>query len=642
MKAAGVAAAVVALAAALLLAAPPFAGGGEAAAASPLRVALTFDDGYNFDHRILDYLSSQGITATAFVIGSWAQNNPSLMHEMNALGWDICNHTQNHPWLTKLSDPQIVAELNTCQSVIGSMTGQYHPIFRPPGGFIDARVSATAASIGFAPVMWDFDSQDALNTNVPVPVRVGNMVSAARDGDILLFHFGGRNTIDLVTGVVRGLQQRGACFITMSELFGWRDQLRGGESGPGIAAAATRFFFAEGTTRPGFEEWLLVMNPGGGEVTLEARFFSPQGEHTQSFTISPRSRISIPVNDTVPWQDDVSVILDASAPVAAERMLYFTRGRGLNGGSLAPGTDAPSRLNYFPEGSVRPGFEEYLALFNPSSMVSAGVVVELHGGGGKAGEAAFTVPPLGRVTARVNDLVPEGDYSAVLRSSSPVVAERSEYFAYKDFLTGGHCVPGTAAPRGEHYFAEGTTRSTFDGYLTLYNPCNFSTWIKVRMIGSDGVVREEMVDLAAGDRATLNINAYLPPDIDYSIRLSSLLPVLAERASYFQSHNVMGGSCSPGCAAPQEHWLFPEGCTAQGFQEWLALFNPGEGESMVTVEFLPGGGEAVTRSYLLQPEARVTLDVAAEVGQVQEVSVAVTAPSGVVAERSVYFSKPAR
>ncbi len=625
--------------AALLFFLIPLSGtAGVAQAGSPPRVVLTFDDGYGFDHRILDYLNSQGITASAFVIGSWAQRNPSLLAELDALGWDVCNHTQNHPWLTKVPDQQIVAELNTCQAVIGAATGQYLPVFRPPGGFIDARVSNVAAAAGYAPVMWDFDSKDSLNTNVPVQERVNNMVNGAGDGDILLFHFGGRNTLELVTGVVQGLQRRGFGFVTLSELYGWKQLVRGGDSGPGVAETSLLHYFAEGTTLPGFDEWLLVLNPGSKPALIEARYYSPSGELEREYTVPPRERLSIPVNTEVPWRDDVSVVLESSVPVAAERSLYFNRGGGNSGGSLARSASKASSQHFFSEGTVRPGFDEYLAIFNPSAIVEARVAVELHGIGGEPKETAFAIAPLSRLTVRVNDLAEEGDYSMVLRSSTPVVAERSEYFVYNDTLTGTHCASGAAQPSGRWYFAEGTTRDFFDGYLSVFNPCAYGTWLEVRMIASDGSLVKEYLDLAAGERKTLYLDAYLPPGIDYSLSLSSLLPITAERAIYFRSLNIAGGYCSPGTPQAYDHWLFPEGCTSPGFSEWLALYNPQDAPQLATIEFLRGDGETVSREYLLPAQGRVTIDVAAEAGQSDEVSLEVNSEAGIVAERSIYFS----
>lgn len=633
---------VCAIAAVMLASFIPLqAGGGEARAASPPRVVLTFDDGYGCDHRILEFLYSEGIQASAFVIGAWAQHNTSLVQEMSALGWDVCNHTQNHPWLTKIPDQNIAAELNTCQAVISQVTGQYNPCFRPPGGFIDDRVTGVAASLGYFPVMWDLDSMDSHNTAIPVEDRVRHMVESARDGSIILFHFGGRNTYELLTGVVRGLQARGFCFVTLGELYGWKDLVRGGDSGPGLEEVSLNRYFAEGTTRPGFQEWLLVMNPGEEEVCLRAEFFSSQGKIEKTYTVPPGARLSLPVNEEVPWQDDLSILLRSSAPIAAERSLYFNRGHGFGGGTVSQGISTPSTRFIFPEGTVRPGFEEYLSLFNPSKLAEASVAVGFYGEEGEVKEVVLKVAPTARVTARVNDLVEEGDYSMLLRSTVPVVAERSEYFTFNGMVTGAHCAGGVTEPHGEWFFAEGTTRDFFHSYLTLFNPCGYSTWVKVRLLLSDGSLREETVELPSERRRTLYLNACLPPDIDYSIHLYSLLPISAERASYFQSNNVWGGCCSRGSPSPATRWIFAEGCTDAGFNEWLAIFNPHLEQEEVTVQYRTGGVEAITRTYLLPPEGRLTLDAAVEAGMHGEMTVEISSRRGVVAERSLYFSRPA-
>ncbi len=612
--------------------------GGAAHAGSPPRVVLTFDDGYGCDHRIIDFLNSQGIAASAFVIGSWAQRNTALLQEMSNLGWDVCNHTQNHPWLTKLVDQQIAAELSACQAVIGAATGQYLPVFRPPGGFIDARVANVAASLGLFPVMWDFDSMDAVNTQRSVQERVDYIVGHAGDGDIILFHLGGRNTLELVTGVVQGLQKKGFGFVTLSELYGWKQLVRGGDSGPGVAEAATRHYFAEGTTLPGFDEWLLVLNPGDKTAAVEARFYSCCGETAKEYAIPPHRRLSVAVKHEVPWQGDVSTVLQSSVPVAAERMLYFNHGGGFSGGSLGRSISEASSQHFFAEGSVRPGFDEYLALFNPSANAEARVDVMLRGLGGEAGETSLIVGPLCRATVHINEIVSGGDYSTVVRSSVPVVAERSEYFVYNDLLTGSHCTAGAARPSGSWFFAEGSTQNLFDNYLSVYNPCAYATWLEVRMVVSDGSLRKESLSLAAGERKTLHLNAYLPPDIEYSISVSSLLPVVAERATYFRFQNVTGGYCSPGAPCPCERWLFPEGCTAPGFSQWLSLFNPSNEPLAVEVQFIRGDGNTVSREYPLSPQGRMTVDVAAEAGSSDAVSVEVSCRDGIVAERSIYFN----
>ncbi|MDI6873928.1 MAG: polysaccharide deacetylase family protein [Actinomycetota bacterium] len=603
-------------------------------AATPPRVALTFDDGYGLDHRILEFLSSQGIRATAFVVGSWAQRNPALIQEMNALGWDICNHTQNHAFLTQIPDPQVVAELNTCQAVISTLTGQHWLLFRPPGGFIDDRVRAVAAAAGFTPVMWDLDSGDSRGVEYSVAERAAYLVNAARDGSIILFHFGGKHTYELVTGVVQGLRQRGFCFVTVPELFGWKNVVRGGFSGPGLTAPARRFLFAEGTTRPGFAEWILVFNPNPEEVAVRLNLRAGEESLQREYKIPPLRRLSINVNQELPGRDDVAAVLEASGEVVAERTVFFNRGSGFTGGFTAPGTPRPSRLHYFSEGVALEGFEEYLVLFNPGPMDTK-VEVEMVGSGASRSEI-LQVPAQRRITLGLRGLAPEAEYSLVVRSKAPLAAERSRYFVFQGLVTGGSVSRGEVSPSPEWFFAEGTTREGFDAFLTVFNPCLEPTWVSVSLSGTDGSFSEERFLLAAGGRKTLSLNAGLPTGTDYTTRVRSLLPVVAERSLYFRRGDVMGGSGAQGTWRPAERWYFAEGCTDGGFSEWLVMENPWKYEQEVEVVYYTEVG-TVERSYLLPAEGKAIVDVSTEVGRCREVSVEVRSSPGVVAERSMYF-----
>ncbi len=612
----------------------PGMAGTPAYAGAPPRVALTFDDGYGLDHRLLEFLSSEGIRATAFVIGSWAQRNPSLVQEMNALGWDVCNHTQNHAYLTRVPDPLIVAELQACQAVIGSLTGQRWPLFRPPGGFIDDRVRAVAAAAGYTPVMWDLDSGDSRGVDYPVAERAAHLVNAARDGSILLFHFGGKRTFELVVGVVQGLKRRGFCFVTVPELLGWKNMARGGESGPGMTAPARRFHFAEGTTHPGFQEWVLVFNPGREPVKVRAEFYSGEEVRAREYEVPPLRRVSIDVNGELPDRDEVACVLEATGEVVAERTVLFNRGAGFSGGFTAAGSSTPSCLHFFPDGVALEGFEEYLVLFNPNP-VEVGVELELAGSGSSRSEA-LRVPARRRVTLGLKGMAPEGEYSLVVRSEGPLVAEKSRYFIFQDLVTGGSVSTGEASPRQEWSFPGVTVREGYASFLVIYNPCRQPTWAWVSLEGRDGSYREERALIPAGARKTLSLEATMPPGTDCTARVRSLLPVVAEMSAYFRENNVIGGFEEAGIRGSAEEWYFAEGCTEAGFSEWLVLENPWEFEQEVEVSYHTEKG-SFDRSYLLPARERVVLDVSTEAGRCWEVCAVVRSSPGVVARRLFRF-----
>ncbi len=84
-------------------------------------------------------------------------------------------------------------------------------------------------------------------------------------------------------------------------------------------------------------------------------------------------------------------------------------------------------------------------------------------------------------------------------------------------------------------------------------------------------------------------------------------------------------------------WYFAEGYTGGGFSEYLTLANPNSQSAHVSVTYYLQGAAAITRQYVVNPDARSTLLVNNEIGANQNVSMTVTADQPIVAERPMYF-----
>ena len=131
-----------------------------------MKIALTFDDGpsalYTAD--ILDYLKSEGVRATFFVVGSQARNHPELLLREEAEGHEIGNHTDTHP---RLSGKQfsvcdrcggvithggstcpaassgvggcvctaLIREIEACADTVYELSERQTNLFRPPEGY---------------------------------------------------------------------------------------------------------------------------------------------------------------------------------------------------------------------------------------------------------------------------------------------------------------------------------------------------------------------------------------------------------------------------------------------------------------------------------------------------------------------------
>ncbi len=132
--------------------------------------------------------------------------------------------------------------------------------------------------------------------------------------------------------------------------FGYGD-IGGGHVGVGATEPRNDYFFAEGYTASGFDEYLTLLNPEAAEIVVQATYgFPSAGPLTKSYRIPPRSRLTVAVHDEVARAGEVSVALRSDRAFFAERPMYFTYKGMWRGGSNVQGGTQPSSSWYFAEG----------------------------------------------------------------------------------------------------------------------------------------------------------------------------------------------------------------------------------------------------------------------------------------------------
>ncbi|MBD3109923.1 polysaccharide deacetylase family protein [Bacillus sp. AGMB 02131] len=179
-------------------------------------VALTFDDGpkKGTTDVILDALKKHNAHATFFVLGSMAEKSPELLRRMAEEGQEIGSHSYNHPQLTKLSDEEILAQLNQTKEVIQQNTGQEPTAFRPPYGSIDDRVRSFLGDIDV--VGWNIDTEDWKYRDTNRIVR--EVMNKAADGKIILMHDIYKTSADAAVSVIEQLTAQGYEIVTASDM----------------------------------------------------------------------------------------------------------------------------------------------------------------------------------------------------------------------------------------------------------------------------------------------------------------------------------------------------------------------------------------------------------------------------------------
>jgi hypothetical protein len=91
-------------------------------------------------------------------------------------------------------------------------------------------------------------------------------------------------------------------------------------------------------------------------------------------------------------------------------------------------------------------------------------------------------------------------------------------------------------------------------------------------------------------------------------------------------------------SAPDRNWYLAEGCTANGFETWVLLQNPGDAAATATVTYMNEKGPVAGPVVTLPPRSRKTINVADTLPSDVQVSTRVSADQPVIAERSVYWN----
>lgn len=194
------------------------------------RVALTFDaehpdrpttDG-NAD-RLLDLLATDGIRATFFVQGRWAEAYPRTARRIAEAGHLVGSHSHYHAKMPLLSDEGIAVDVAAAEAAILEHVGvSPRPWFRCPFGVGAGmrRVLDALDRLGYRDVHWNVTSEDwEPHRSASDVARIVVDVARLRgDGATVLHHTWPDQTLGAMGDIIGRLRDDGATFVTVDEL----------------------------------------------------------------------------------------------------------------------------------------------------------------------------------------------------------------------------------------------------------------------------------------------------------------------------------------------------------------------------------------------------------------------------------------
>lgn len=204
--------------------------------APPGFIAISFDDGPAEGSTVLnDFLSTNHIKATHFMIGGNILENPQEFLRAYRMNGDLAVHTFSHPYMTAQSDLGVLAELGWTMQIIADSTGGRIPRFwRPPYGDMDNRVRAIAKEVfGLTPVMWNHDTNDWAMPGGQTPAKIAEDMEAwtsadkaAQPGLIILEHELSPDTSNVFINTTwPAVQKYHWRALSVAQLFGGKDMM---------------------------------------------------------------------------------------------------------------------------------------------------------------------------------------------------------------------------------------------------------------------------------------------------------------------------------------------------------------------------------------------------------------------------------
>jgi len=200
-------------------------------------ICLTFDDGGNKKavEKALEVLKRHDVKCTFFVVGKYMKAHPELWKQAAEDGHEICNHTQNHKWLSDLNDEGVKKEILDWETTVAEILGedylkkmkQEYPYLRIPynAGGNSKRVLRIIAESGYIPIGWNIETYYAIirhhDTSTEPVENIAGEVAAhvtkrAKGGSIVLLHF---NMYDVyrLDEIISSIKAKGLTMKSLSE-----------------------------------------------------------------------------------------------------------------------------------------------------------------------------------------------------------------------------------------------------------------------------------------------------------------------------------------------------------------------------------------------------------------------------------------
>ncbi len=186
-------------------------------------IYLTFDAGYENGNveKILDILKKHKAPGAFFILGNLITRNTDLVKRMVDEGHLVCNHTNRHHDMTKVTDEDAFQkELNTLNDIMKEYCGtELAPFYRPPEGRFSERNLKCATAMGYRTVFWSYAYADwDNNKQMSEEKALNKLLTHTHNGEVLLLHPTSATNAAILDAYLTKLEEEGYTFGTLYDL----------------------------------------------------------------------------------------------------------------------------------------------------------------------------------------------------------------------------------------------------------------------------------------------------------------------------------------------------------------------------------------------------------------------------------------
>jgi hypothetical protein len=321
-----------------------------------------------------------------------------------------------------------------------------------------------------------------------------------------------------------------------------------GHGGNAVEAARTKWYFAEGS-QGFFDTYLLLANSGSSAASATVTFLIEGGSPVvRGYTVNATSRVSIHAGSIPELSGkSFSIVVDASAPIIAERAMYFGASPFWTGGHESAGVPEAATSWFHPEGATGAFFDTFILVGNPNGSPATLTVTFLLTSGAPITKT-YTVAANGRLTIEVESQHPmlaNAAVSTTVTSNIPVISERAMYWAgsFASWFE-AHNSFGVTQAGTKWGLAEGRVGGTlnFQTYILIANATSSAANVQITYLRTRGQPVAKTYTIPAATRFNVAVNSVVPELANESfgavIESTNGVPIAVERAMYWDALGV--------------------------------------------------------------------------------------------------------